>query len=255
MKISKLLKSVYDIAIANNLSVPYIVGGIPRDLIMGNENSIEDIDVTTGDSGSLNLAHLCHKQWPETFFKEFDDGHASINFKNIKLDFSSNFIAPDIEKKMAEIGISSPTDLQKEIYSRDFTINTLLKPMDDLNKDIIDITGKGIDDCKNKILRGPISGEFSFINHSNRIVRAIRLSVKMDLKFSKELGESIRRLKNLLIDVSDGYINREINRALREDTTKTVAILVNYKLLPIMPLSKMLTMELAKQRMVQHILD
>ena len=255
MKVSKLLKTVSEIARINNLATPYMVGGIPRDIVMGNQNNVEDIDLTTGDADSLELARLCSQQWPETSFKEFDDGHASLDFKNVKLDFSSNFIAPDIDEELKKLGITDPTDLQKEIYSRDFTINTLLKPIDDLGKDIIDVTGKGIDDCKNKILRGPISGEFSFVNHSNRIVRAIRMAVKMDLKFSKELGESIRRLKSLLMDVSDGYINREINKALREDTKKTVAILVNYKLLPILPLSKMLTRELARQRMVQHILD
>jgi len=255
MKVSQLLKTVFEIAKTNNLATPYMVGGIPRDIVMGNSNDVEDIDLTTGNEDSLELVRLCHEHWPETSFKEFNDGHASLNFKNIKLDFSSNKIAPDIEEKLKELGINDPTDLQKEIYSRDFTINTLLKPIDDLSKDIIDVTGKGIDDCKNKILRGPISGEFSFINSPNRIVRAIRIAVKMDLKFSKEVGESIRRLKNLLMDVSDRYINKEINKALREDTEKTVAILVNYKLLPILPLSKMLTRELARQRMVQHILD
>ena len=255
MKVSALLKMVHNMAKTNRLSTPYIVGGIPRDITMGNKNDVQDIDITTGDGGSLELARLCHEHWPETSFRESNDGHASLNFKNIKLDFSSNKVSPAVEEKLEKIGINNPTDLQKEIYSRDFTINTLLKPIDDLSKDIIDITGKGIQDCKNKILRGPVGGEFSFINDPKRIIRAIRLSIKMDLKFSKDLGESIRRFKNLLTNVSDGYVNREINKALRQDTEKTVAVLVNYGLLPIIPLSKMLTMELAKQRMVQHILD
>jgi len=255
MKVSELLKMIHNIARTNNLSIPYIVGGIPRDIVMGNRNDVQDIDLTTGDNDSLELARLCYQKWPETSFKEFGDGHTSLNFKNVKLDFSSNKVALDIDEKLTEIGITNPTDLQKEIFSRDFTINTLLLPLNDLSHKPIDITGKGLADCKNKILRGPVSGEFSFINDPKRMIRAIRMSVKMDLKFSKELGESIRRFKNLLMEVSDGFVNKEVNKALRENTKKTVAVLVNYGLLPIIPLSKMLTMELAKQRMVQHILD
>ena len=84
MKVSKLLKTVHNIAKVNRLSAPYVVGGIPRDITMGNRNDVQDIDITTGDVDSLELGRKCHEKWPETSFRESNDGHASIDFKNVK---------------------------------------------------------------------------------------------------------------------------------------------------------------------------
>jgi hypothetical protein len=39
------------------------------------------------------------------------------------------------------------------------------------------------------------------------------------------------------------------------DSKKALDLLIKYKLLPIIPLSRMMTLELAKNHMVQHLLD
>ena len=56
MKLSELLYAIEQIAEEKGLSKPYIVGGLPRDRIIGRKKQINDIDITTGDSNIKLLA-------------------------------------------------------------------------------------------------------------------------------------------------------------------------------------------------------
>ena len=100
MQLSELLSTISDLAKEHNVSQPYIVGGLPRDKLLGRVSKIKDIDLTVGDSGSAQLALIVSKQFPDAHFKYYKDGHASLEFKNIKIDFSNNFNVPDIEKEL-----------------------------------------------------------------------------------------------------------------------------------------------------------
>jgi hypothetical protein len=68
---------------------------------------IKDIDVTTGDEHSLGLSIAAGDFWKDAHFKIFDDGHSSLVFKNITIDFSNNFNLPGIEEELIYL------DLQK----------------------------------------------------------------------------------------------------------------------------------------------
>jgi tRNA nucleotidyltransferase (CCA-adding enzyme) len=172
MKLSELLKSLEKTAKEYNITVPYIVGGLPRDMAFNISNDIKDMDITTGDKNSFALAMAASRMWPETNFRTYDDGHSSLDFNNIRLDFSNNFNLPNIEDVLKENGIKNPSDLEKEIYSRDFTINTLLQPMD-LSKKPIDITKKAFSDIENKILRTPVDANLTIGYDPRRILRAM----------------------------------------------------------------------------------
>ena len=131
MRLDELLGTIEQLAKAANLSEPFVVGGFPRDKALGFASTqVEDIDITTGDRDCFALALLASKRWPDAPFRSYDDGHFSLNFKNIRLDFSNNFMLPGIETELGKRGIKEPTDLQREMFSRDFTANTLLQPMD-----------------------------------------------------------------------------------------------------------------------------
>jgi tRNA nucleotidyltransferase/poly(A) polymerase len=151
LKLSNILKLIDYIHRKIGCSTPYICGGLPRDkIIKGNLKTVSDIDITTGDDTVKYLAdevYLALKRKFNVFKKEHKDGHISLFFKNIKLDFSSNFNEPDIEDVLKSKGIN-PTRLQKETWSRDFTCNALLINMD--LKKILDLTNKGIQDISNK---------------------------------------------------------------------------------------------------------
>lgn len=249
MKISELLQTLENIADENGISKPYIVGGLPRDKVFGIIENVKDIDITTGDKGSFTLAMYASKMWPEVNFRSYDDGHSSLDFKNIRADFSNNFNLPNIEELL-----KNPSELEKEVFSRDFTINTLLQPMD-LSKEVLDITKKGLDDIKNRILRTPVNPEYTIGYDARRILRAVKLMVKFDLTPEPELEKAILKFRGNISELPMNHVKKQINQMLDINSKKALDLLVKYKLLPIIPLSRMMTLELAKNRMVQNLLD
>jgi tRNA nucleotidyltransferase (CCA-adding enzyme) len=254
MHLSEVLNTLSRLAKENGIPEPYIVGGLPRDRALGIAKDVKDIDITVGNNKSLALAMEASKVWPEANFKIYNDSHSSLTFGNIRIDFSNNFIIPNIEEELKKLNIESPTDLQKEMYSRDFTINTILQPMD-LNKEPIDITKKAFEDLKNKVLRTPIDPELTIGHDPRRIIRAVKMVLKFNLSIDPELKNALLKYRGNISTLPLNYIKNQINQMLNIDPEKTIKLLAKFKLLPIIPLSKLMTMELAKNQMVQHLLD
>lgn len=255
MYLNELLSSFKELANENNISTPYIVGGLPRDKIMGfSIKDVKDIDITTGDKGSFALGLIASKKWPNANFRTYDDGHSSLDFDNIRIDFSNHFVIPGIEKELEKLNINNPTEMEKEIYSRDFTINTLLQPMD-LAQKPLDITKLGIGDIENKILRTLINPELTIGFDPRRILRAIKLIVKFNLNIEKDLEDTIVEYRGNISKISFNHIKKQINQMLKLDSGKTIKLLSKYKLLPIIPLSKLMQLEISKNHMVQYLLE
>jgi tRNA nucleotidyltransferase/poly(A) polymerase len=257
MHLKELLNSLSRLAKENNVSEPYVVGGLPRDKAFGVPMKIKDVDITTGDAGSFALAMLASKEWPEAHFRSYDDGHSSLDFKNIRLDFSNNFKLPGVKKELEDRHTDKKQEvagLKEELYSRDFTINTLLQPMD-LSKEPLDLTSMALDDIKNKILRTPVNPALTIGYDPRRILRAIKLTIKFDLHIQPDLAEALVKYRGGIRDISLNHIKKQVNQMLKIDAKKTIQMLSEYKLLPIIPLSRLMTLEMAKNRMIQHLLD
>ena len=250
MRLNELLLRLDKLSKENNISEPYIVGGLPRDKAFNVPTNVKDIDITTGDAGSFSLAMLSSKEWPDAHFKSYEDGHSSLGFKNIRIDFSNNFKIPNISKEVGK----ELSKLEEELYSRDFTINTLLQPMD-LEKKPLDLTKMAFYDIENKILRSPTNPELTIGYDPRRILRAIKLSIKFNLTIEKELGSAIIKYRGNIKDVALNYIKKQMNQMLKINSEKTIHLLSEYKLLPIIPLSKLMTLEIAKNHMVQYLME
>jgi tRNA nucleotidyltransferase/poly(A) polymerase len=117
--------------VSQRLEVPpvMICGGTVRDKYLHKIDNIADLDLTNGDKSidyvSEELYNLLRKKY--NISREIaDDGHSTIFFGNLKMDFSSNFIIPNITEYLNQLGIMHPTNMQKEMFSRDFTCNALL---------------------------------------------------------------------------------------------------------------------------------
>jgi tRNA nucleotidyltransferase/poly(A) polymerase len=254
MRLSELLQTLDKTAEDYDLSTPYIVGGLPRDKAFDAVSTIKDIDITTGDKDCFALAMSASRVWPDAHFRSYDDGHSSIDFKNIRLDFSNNFNLPNINDVLKDMGIKTPSELEKEMYSRDFTINTLLQPMN-LEREPLDITGKALEDIRNKILRTPVDPKYTIGYDPRRILRAVKMIMKFDLTPEPDLEEALVRFRGGLSELPINHIKKQVNQMLDMDSKRALDLLIKYKLLPIIPLSRMMTLELAKNRMVQHLLE
>jgi len=255
VRLDELLSSLDRLARANGISRPYVVGGFPRDRMLGlAADQVKDIDITTGSRDVVGLAMAASREWPTARFRSYDDGHTSLEFRNIKVDFSNNFVLPGIEEELAKQGIEDPSPLQKEVFSRDFTVNCLLQPMD-LEKELLDPTGKGEEDLKARLLRTPVDADLTIGHDPRRILRAAKLSLKHGMKIDEDLGKAMLKYRGAVADLPFAAVKKQVNEMLKADPKTALEMLAKYKLLPMLPISKLMAMEIARHRMVQHLFD
>ena len=202
--------------------VPFICGGIPRDRVVGNATDFHDIDITTGDETIHQLAQSVHDAIPGEF-KIAGDGHAQLVSDNLKIDFSSNFINPMAAELLGKVGLNNPTNMQLELYSRDFTCNALLMTMD--LKIINDTIGLGIQDIKEKKIRTCLPSAVTLGIDNRRIIRAVYLACKLGFEVDPEIISWVSRNPSVIANVDDKYVTGKLNQAIKYNINKTVELI------------------------------
>lgn len=248
MNLKEILGILQDVADSNHLSTPYIVGGVPRNILLEKFDSLNDIDITTGNDDVHKLADLFARRLHVTP-KIFNDGHRRIYVDNFQIDFSSHAIYDNIEKLIPDI--DQPTNIVKDSYSRDFTVNSLLIPLD--FSTIIDPTGMGIDDIFNKKLRCPVDCNVVFRESPNRIIRAFYYAAKYNLEIADEVMKAIKNNLDLLDSVNSKYSSRKITETLRLDPDM-IDILIESGVLKHIPLTKSIVNLLTSQKKLNMVI-
>ena len=226
--IKSLLKKLDDVSKEKDISTPYVCGGIPRDKAIGIIKEIKDIDITTGDKTIHILSKemsILLKDSKKYFYKTFDDGHSTLITDDGKLDFSSNFIIPGLENILKE----KLTSLEKEMFSRDFTINSLLLTLD--LKTLIDPTDLGLDDIKKKIIKTCLPAALTLRADPRRVIRAINLAARLNFDVDDDIIIWSRKNKDLLQSVDKRYISEKIFPALEKNKTITLYLIKEMQLL------------------------
>lgn len=225
MKLSELLSAITNTANSKGLSIPYIVGGIPRDKLMDSGGEFNDIDLTTGDETihylSTHIAQIV--DGPDVSYQVMSDGHSRLKIGGFKLDFSSNFKIPGIVGILKRAGIKDPTDMQQELYSRDFTCNTALMTLD--LKKIIDPTGLAQQDIDNKIIKTCLSPDITLGYDNKRIVRAIYLAGKLGFSIEPEVKQWIKDNAGLMANVPEDYAKKKFAKGMKFNPRIVVSLL------------------------------
>ena len=233
MKLIELFDIIKNTAIENSLSTPYVVGGFVRDILLKKVDEVKDIDITCGDNGSLLLGQKLVKKLPGSKLITFNDGHSRLSYQNLSLDFSNNFIVSGIDKILKEKGVFNKKEIYKEMYSRDFTMNALLLPID--MSTILDITTKGIKDIADKIIDTCLDPQITFGSDPKRILRVIYLCAKLGFKPSKRVANWILKNGNLISKVNSKYIKGRINAAISYNKDYTIKLLKELNLTQYIP--------------------
>lgn len=245
MGVKETLFKIKELAKDNGLSEPYIVGGLPRDKILNRARKIEDVDLTSGDESIHQLAELAANEFKVRPMR-FPDGHYQLYVDGLKFDFSSNYNSPDAKYFLERAGVKKPTEMQLELFSRDFTCNTLILPLT-LRK-IVDPTGLALDDIKKKQIRTPLPPRITLRDDTKRVIRAIYLAAKLGftvepdiIKWARTHHDKIRE------EVSQGFSKRKLADATRADADKTIDLMSQMDLWNVVGVPKVLMEQMGIQ--------
>jgi tRNA nucleotidyltransferase/poly(A) polymerase len=156
------------------------------------------------------------------------------------IEFHNAFYnVPHIIDQLYALGIE-PSPLNKDVYSRDFTINTLLFDPD--NGEILDVTNKGVDDIKNKILRTPLPARKSIQINPKIILRGIRFKIAFNLKEDDDYAtEAVKFAPNLIQFLNDNknskFIQNNVNKAMEINPDKAIEEFRKYGILEYLPIN------------------
>jgi tRNA nucleotidyltransferase/poly(A) polymerase len=227
MNVKGILSRVAQLARSKGISEPYIVGGLPRDKVLGKITNIDDIDLTTGDESVHELAKLVAEAFrrtnPGLTFKQLPDGHSQVNLGQIKLDFSSNYNSPQVSGLLSKAGITDPNSLQREMFSRDFTCNTLLATMS-LDR-IMDPTTMGLADIRKKILRTPLPPHVTLANDPKRVVRVVYMAAKLGFDVEPDIIRWVRAHPAAVGVSSEKSVRDKLTQATQYDPARTVKLM------------------------------
>jgi len=189
----------------------YIVGGVPRDILMGNE--IDDVDMAT------NIPF-------EKIAQDFDIRNISKNDSQPVYTIlwkGYNFDLAKFREDSGDIGrqnnVSSETDsFEADTQRRDLTINSFGL---DEHGNIVDYQG-GLEDLKNKIVRAVGDAKKRFMEDATRILRVFRFAAKMDFDIEEKTKRAAIELKHLLQDpkaISQESISKEFFKSAKSGKT------------------------------------
>ncbi len=253
MKLHDILSLIQQTAKDKGLSRPFIVGGTPRDRVRGEAKEINDIDLTTESGDALDLAYACSQIVPYNYFQLYDDGHAAMKIAGLQIDFSNHFIVPEIDQELNRLGIKERTPLIQEMYSRDFTINTLLQ---DLNfEQVFDITGQGVRDIRAGVVRCPIDPDLTISNDPKRILRALRFALRFDYTIDADLVKSIKKYRHLLKTSSEEYLKDKANELIKLNSEKAIKMMIEFGLLSIIPMTKLISDKLIENKLLYYAFE
>jgi tRNA nucleotidyltransferase (CCA-adding enzyme) len=207
--------------------VPYFVGGLVRDLLLG--QPIVDIDmVVEGDAvalanrlaselGGRVIAHrrfgtakwiLAAVVWAKVvdFVSSQDVLPPSIDFVTARTEF---YTYPTALPQVAQ------SSIKQDLHRRDFTINTLAIRLDpDHWGELLDFYG-GEADLEQGVIR--VLHSLSFIDDPTRILRAARLESRLGFHLDPRSEQLIEGALPLLKRVSGDRIRHELELIFRED--------------------------------------
>jgi tRNA nucleotidyltransferase (CCA-adding enzyme) len=207
----------------------YLVGGSVRDLLLGQENL--DIDIVV-EGDAIRFARELGAQLHAKLRAHHRFGTAHVSTEGLELDVAT--ARTEYYESPAALPKVETSSIKRDLYRRDFTINTLavkLNPRD--FGQLIDFFG-GQRDLREKTIR--VLHNLSYVEDPTRAFRAIRFSERFGFKLSKHTENLIKSAiqMNLFGMLSGSRMYDELMLAFNEtNPVRTLKRLADFGLLKI----------------------
>jgi tRNA nucleotidyltransferase (CCA-adding enzyme) len=165
----------------------YLVGGSVRDLLMGEEHPDTDIDIVVEGDG-IEFAHRLAEKLDARVRTHERFATAKVISKDLKLDIAT--ARTEYYDSPASLPTVEMSSIKKDLYRRDFTINTLAVKLTspEFGK-LVDFFGAQRD-LKDRTIR--VLHDLSFIEDPTRAFRAIRFAERFGFRLSKHTDTLIK---------------------------------------------------------------
>jgi tRNA nucleotidyltransferase (CCA-adding enzyme) len=189
-QINEALRTVGEVADDAGFPV-YLVGGIVRDLFLHVANL--DVDIVVEGDG-ITFAGMLVKLTGGRMKTHQKFGTAVVVLPGgLKLDIATARL--EYYESPAALPTVELSSIKKDLYRRDFTINTLAVRLNRKRYgELIDFFG-GLRDIKEKTIR--VLHSLSFVEDPTRVLRAIRFEQRFDFKMSKHTQNLIKTAVNM----------------------------------------------------------
>ncbi len=189
-EVREALKAVADVAGEAGFHV-YLVGGIVRDLFLRVVNL--DVDIVVEGDG-ITFAGMLVKKLGGRMKTHQKFGTAVVVLPGgLKLDIATARL--EYYESPAALPTVELSSIKKDLYRRDFTINTLAVRLNRRRYgELIDFFG-GLRDIKEKTIR--TLHNLSFVEDPTRVLRAIRFEQRFDFHLSKHTLNLIKTAVNM----------------------------------------------------------
>lgn len=194
----------------------FIVGGYPRDQLLGIETS--DIDLCTNatpeDMGKL---FVVKKEHFGSMIVEYQECNFEITTYR-KEGAYQDHRRPDM--------VQFVTSLKEDLKRRDFVMNTLAL---DKNGTYIDLLGAR-NDIEHKLIR-TVGDPYTRIKEDSlRILRAIRFQVVLGFKMDETLKKAILEQKKSILFLSKKRIYEELHKMFSKNPEEALQCLKDYEI-------------------------
>lgn len=190
----------------------YIVGGVPRDIILGAE--IDDVDLAT----NIPFESLAKDFQLRNISKNDSQPVYDIGYEGIHFDLAAFRADVQGEEDGRKNNIATTVDsFEVDTRRRDITLGALGL---DENGTIVDYQG-GLVDIKNKMIRAVGDAKERFKEDATRILRVFRFAAKMDFDIDPDTEKAAIELKGLLSNpdlISQESIAKEFYKVAKSGT-------------------------------------
>jgi poly(A) polymerase len=187
----------------------YIVGGAIRDLLLGRRP--KDYDLSTAATPE-EIREVFGRRRVRIIGKRFRLAHLHLADEIIEV---STFRATPPAVAADEKAVVSNNDYgtaTEDAWRRDFTINALF--YDPVSSELIDYTGKGLDDIENGVVRAIGDAKLRFEEDPVRLLRALKLVGQYDFSLDAATENALFAGLPLIRNASPSRLSLELEKVL-----------------------------------------
>lgn len=196
----------------------FFVGGCCRDDIMGCE--IKDIDISVAlPDGGIRLAQWLHAEGhtvsePSVFHDYHTAKFRLAEYPEIELESvqTRKESYPDRESRNP---VTAYGTHEEDCMRRDLTVNALYQNVS--TGEIVDITGKGLEDIRDHIIRTPGDPYRTYDEDPLRILRCVRFAARFGWEIEKETLAAMVEMVPRMSILTPARISEEFLKMLQDD--------------------------------------